>query len=183
MSFLTRIGRWFPRNNVIDSVQTVIRFEASPDEVWRAMLFYEEVPQRPMPLLRWFLPMPIRTSGEKTRPGSLIRCTYDGGSLMKQITAAEPGRFVRFEVLVQRLGIEECITMSDGSYELAAEGAGTMLVLTTRYVGHVRPRWLARVFERYLTHRMHRHILDGMRAMIKSPLPALASARASVGDA
>jgi hypothetical protein len=134
------------------------------------MRFYEEVPRRPMPLLRLFLPAPIRTEGAKTRIGETIRCTYDGGYLEKRITAAEPARLIRFEVGVQALGIEDCISMTGGSYEIESDrdGTGCALVLTTRYHGHLRPRWMWRPLERYLAHRLHRHILSGMRVLLEN---------------
>jgi hypothetical protein len=162
MRLLSLVGRLFPRNETIEAVKTRIHFDASPETVWRGMLFYEEVPRRPMPLLRMFLPTPVRTQGEKTRVGAIIKCTYDRGHLEKRITAAERARFVRFDVLVQELGVEDCISMSGGSYEMQASGGGTELALTTRYCGHLRPRWVWRPLEHFLAHRLHRHILDGM---------------------
>lgn len=168
MTVLAKIGRLFPRNPAIDLVETRVVLDASPDEVWRAMMFYEEVPRRPMPLLRAFLPLPISTRGDKTRAGSVIACTYDGGSLEKRITGADPAREVAFEVLEQNLGIEDCIMMTGGSYELRAVAGGTEVVLTTRYHGHLRPRWLARAFEHHLAHALHRHILRGMADALRA---------------
>jgi hypothetical protein len=171
MRFLSRVGRLFPRNETVDSVKTVVRFNASPEAVWQGMLFYEEVPRRPTPLLRMFLPLPLRTEGDKTRVGATIACTYESGYLEKRITAAEPGRFVRFDVLVQDLGIEDCISMGEGSYDIRSETEGSEVVLTTRYRGHLRPRWMWRPFERFLAHRLHHHILDGMRVTLEAPVP------------
>jgi polyketide cyclase/dehydrase/lipid transport protein len=171
MTLMARIGRLFARNPTTEAVETTMHFDASPEAVWRGMLFYEEVPRRSMPLLSMFLPAPLRTEGDKTRIGAIIACTYDHGYLEKRITVAEPARLVRFDVLVQQLGIEDCISMDDGSYEIHPEAGGTQLVLTTRYRGHLRPRWLARPFEHYLAHRLHRHILHGMRAVVEAPGP------------
>ncbi len=165
---LAAIGRAFPRNRHVDSVHTRVVMRASPEEVWRGMLFYEEVPKRPMPLLRAFLPLPVSTRGEKTRVGSLIECTYDGGSLLKCITDVDPARAVSFDVRVQQLGIEDCITMTGGSYDIRPVDGGSEVVLTTRYHGHLRPRWLWRPLERYLAHRLHRHILDGMAEVLET---------------
>lgn len=169
MKLLARVGRLFPRNATTESVRTRVHLEAPPEEVWQSMLFYEEVPRRPSRFLRMFLPTPIKTEGAKTRVGATIRCTYEGGYLEKRITAAEPARFVHFEVLVQQLGIEDCISMGEGSYELqrAGDGCSSEMVLTTNYRGHLRPRWLWRPFERYLAHRLHQHILEGMRMLLK----------------
>ena len=168
MTLLARFGRLFPRNRTADTVRTSLHLDASAEDAWRAMLFYEEVPGRPTPLLRAFLPAPIRTEGAKTRVGAIIRCTYDGGRLEKRITASEPPRLLRFEVGLQALGIEDSISMGGGSYELADEpGGGCTVVLSTRYFGHLRPRWLWRPFERFLAHRLHRHILRGMRVLLE----------------
>jgi hypothetical protein len=168
MRFLAGFGRLFPRNETIEGIATRVHFDETAEVVWQAMLFYEEVPTRPMPLLRLFLPAPVRTQGEKTRVGAIIECTYDGGYLEKRITAAEQARFVRFDVLVQKLGVEDCISMTGGSYEMSDDRGGSELALTTRYRGHLRPRWLWRPLERFLAHHLHRHILDGMRSALSA---------------
>jgi hypothetical protein len=167
-----RIGRLFPRNEAVEGIETKVFFDASIEAVWQCMLFYEEVPRRPMPLLRMFLPAPVRTQGEKTRTGAIIECTYDGGYLEKRIASSERGRFVRFDVLVQQLGIEDCISMRGGSYEFRAADGGTEVVLTTRYCGHLRPRWLWRPLEHFLAHRLHHHVLDGMRVALDASAAA-----------
>ncbi len=168
MKSLARLGRLFPRNDEIDAVQTRALFDVSPETVWKGMLFYEEVPRRPMPLLRMFLPAPVRTRGEKTRIGAVIECTYDRGYLEKRITAVDPARLVKFDILVQELGIEDSISMRGGSYALQGDAHRSELVLTTQYCGHLRPRWLWRRVERFLAHRLHSHILDGMRLELEA---------------
>jgi hypothetical protein len=184
MTLLANVGRLFPRNQAVEAVATKVHFDASSEAVWRGLLFYEEVPHRPMPVLRMFLPVPIRTEGEKTRVGARIKCTYDGGYLEKRITEVEPGQRIKFDVLVQDLGIEDCISMHDGSYEIRAERGGFQVVLTTGYRGHLRPRWLWRPLEHFLAHRLHNHILGGMRLKLEetflAPQPAALSSR---GDA
>jgi hypothetical protein len=162
----SRVGLLFPRNAHSEAVETALYLNAAPEAVWQGILFYEEVPRRPLWFLRIFLPRPIRTDGEKTRVGAIVRCTYDGGHLLKRITVVEPARLVRFDVLEQRLGVEDCVSMSQGSYEIRATGDGSEVVLTTRYRSRLRPRWLWRPLERCLAHRLHRHILDGMGATL-----------------
>jgi len=141
-----------------------MHFDVPPERVWDGMLFYEEVPNKAALILRMFLPAPVRTKGEKTRIGSVIECTYEGGYLEKTITSSDPPNSVRFDVIKQELGVEDCISMQGGSYEIAADGTGgSNVVLTTNYSGHLRPRWLWRPLEHFLAHGLHRHILDGMR--------------------
>ena len=165
-SVASRVGLLFPRSARSEAVQTGLYLHAAPEAVWRGILFYEEVPRRPLWFLRIFLPRPIRTDGEKTRLGAIVRCTYDGGHLLKRITAVEPARLVRFDVLEQGLGVEDCVLMSRGSYEIRPAGGGSEVVLTTHYRSRLRPRWLWRPLERSLAHQLHRHILDGMRTAL-----------------
>jgi len=158
------IGRLFPPARTIDAVTTSTRFDAPPEAVWQRLMFYEEVPHRPPLLLRTFLPIPVRTHGGGKRVGATVECSYSHGKLVKRIAARERPRLVRFDVIEQRLGVERCVTTVEGSYEIRAEGAGSEVALTTRYRGHLRPRWLWRPLERLLAHQLHRHILGGIRA-------------------
>ncbi len=158
------VGGLFPPNPSIDAVTTRAKFGAPPDEVWQTMMFYEEVPHRPPLLLRMFLPTPMKTQGNAKAVGATVECSYSRGSLRKRITALEPPRLVRFEVIEQNLGVEHCVTTVEGSYEIRSNGSGSEVALTTRYRGHLRPRWLWRPLERLLAHRLHRHILAGMGA-------------------
>lgn len=162
--WLWLIGRLFRPAAAIDAVTTRAGFDAAPDEVWQRMVFYEEVPHRPPLLLRLFLPTPVSTRGDGRRVGAMVECTYSRGSLVKRITLFERPRLVRFEVVEQCLGVERCVTTVEGSYELSADGDGAQVALTTRYRGHLRPRWLLRPFERLLAHQLHGHILAGMGA-------------------
>jgi hypothetical protein len=143
-----------------------MRFDATADAVWRGIRFYEDVPGTPAWWLRLFLPRPVRTDGAKSQPGALVRCTYDGGHLVKRITAVETPRLVSFGVVEQHLGIEGAVSMVEGSYEIRAAGDGAEIVLTTWYRGHMRPRWLFRALERLLADQVHRHILRGMREIV-----------------
>jgi hypothetical protein len=145
-------------------VTTTAAIDARPDDAWQRMMFYEEVPRRPSLLLRTFLPTPVKTQGSGKEVGTFVECTYSRGRLLKRITVLERPRLVRFEVIEQQLGIERCMTTVEGSYAFRAAGRGTEVALTTRYRGHLRPRWLWRSLERLLAHQLHRHILAGMGA-------------------
>jgi hypothetical protein len=175
---IDRVGGWFSANPESEAVTTRITLDASPETVWKALRFYEEVPQRPGLALLLFLPRPIRSEGEKTQVGARVRCQYEGGHLLKRINAAEPGHLLRFDVLEQHLGIENCVSMEGGSYEIRASDHRSEVLLTTRYRGHLRPRSLWRPFERLLAHRLHGHILEGMKTALRVSPPERATSEA-----
>jgi len=160
---LDRIGRWFPENRFPEPITTALPFDVPADRIWGALRFYEEIPTPPPVLLRLLMPTPIRSTGQKNQPGASIVCTYEGGHLVKRITSVDAPRLLRFEVVEQDLGIENCISLAEGSYEIRDRGRGCELLLTTTYRGRLRPRWLWRPLERALAHAVHRHILRGIR--------------------
>lgn len=145
-----------------ESVTTRRHLQAAPEAVWYSLMFYEDVPQRPGPSL-WPLPRPVKSQGNKLISGSAVRCTYERGHLLKRITAVEPSHLLSFEVTEQALGIERYAWACEGSYRLLAEREGTNIALTTAYQSRLWPRFLFRPIERYLCHRLHAHILSGMR--------------------
>ena len=140
-----RLASWlFGHGTVCETVATRFHFDASPAAVWNHIMFYEEVPGRPPFLLRALLPRPVRTDGNKTRVGAIVRCTYREGDLLKRITSLEPPHFLGFAVIEQSLGIEDCVLTLRGSYEIFACGNASDVVLITNYQAHLRPRYLWR---------------------------------------
>ncbi len=160
-------GGLFAPSAAVEEITTRVQLPAPPERVWSSLKFYEEVPSRPGALLRIGLPAPVRSEGDKLRVGGTVRCVYEGGYVLKRTTSTEPPSLLRFEVLEQRLGLERCLSLSDGVYEIRAIPAGSEVALTTRYRGHLRPRVIFRPLERRLTHEIHGHILAGMRLALE----------------
>jgi len=142
--------------------------------VWQCLMFFEDVPRRPW-LLSLLMPRPVRSEGDKHRVGSPIRCTYERGYLVKRMTEVEPERRLGFEVVEQRLGIEHYARACEGSYALEPVPGGTRVTLTTAYRSALWPRFLFRPLERHLCHRLHRHILFGMRDALTAAEQRVAS--------
>jgi hypothetical protein len=167
-----RAGWLFAPEAVRETVATRLHFDAAPEDVWNHIMLYEEVPGRAPFLLRTLLPPPVRTEGEKTHVGARVRCTYEGGYLVKRITAVEPPHDLQFEVVEQKLGIEDGILTLGGSYQIRSRGGAAEVVLTTNYESRLAPRRLWRPLEALLVHQLHRHILRGVGAEIRSQNPA-----------
>jgi hypothetical protein len=134
--------------------------------VWNHIMLYEEVPGQPPFLLRARLPQPLRTEGDKSRVGAMVRCAYREGDLVKRIVSVEPPYFLQFEVVEQRLGIEGCTLTRSGSYQIHPCGDATDVLLTTNYRAYLHPRFIWRPLEAVLVGQLHNHILDGIRRAI-----------------
>jgi hypothetical protein len=174
---LCRIAsRAFGGKAVSSTVATRVHFTASPEQVWQNMMFFEEVPEQPPILLRTFLPLPERTTGDKSRAGSVVRCEYSEGELTKRITRVESAKLLEFEVVGQRLGIEECIATRGGRYQIVSCGEETDVELVTNYLAYLHPRFIWSRVEALLIGQLHRHILRGLNRALREGNPLRSAA-------
>ena len=153
------------------SVVTRANFKAPPEEVWEALMFYEQIEERSPLHLRLLLPVPIRTEGRKSEVGDEVRCIYEDGHLLKRITEVTRGRNLVFEVIEQDLALGGGIKLSGGSYTLRElPGGHTEVALNTEYSSSRRPRWLWMSVEAFVCRMFHRHMLSAMRRNMETVL-------------
>lgn len=167
------VRQLFVRKAQQETVATRIYVDANTEAIWNELIFFEEVRQPAPLLLRIFLPQPLRTVGDKTNVGNLVRCVYARGEMLKRITRVEPPCFLCFDVVEQHLGIEDCITTLGGSYEIRHCGDTADVTLTTNYASYLHPRRLWRPLEALLARQLHRHIIRGICvALLKGDVAA-----------
>jgi len=136
---------------------------ATPAQVWRALMFYEQIDEPPPWLLRLLLPRPIRTEGSKSSVGEQAMCLYEGGHLLKQVTHIVEGEVYAFEVAEQQLLVGGGLRLHGGSYKLAPLADGTtQLAVTTRYSGSRRRARILGPLEAWVCHRFHHHLLSAI---------------------
>jgi hypothetical protein len=159
-----------PRRIELATVRTELRVDATMDQAFRAIMFYEQVEHDPPWLLKLALPKPIRSEGSKAAAGNLVSCYYDRGYLVKRISERVENRRLAFEVVEQHLHFERDITLLDGSFAVESldgtQRGDTRIVVSTRYRRRLYPRWLWEPMERTIVHTLHGHVLEGMRRKI-----------------
>jgi hypothetical protein len=142
-------------------IETRTTIAAPRDAVWRALIFYEQIEERPPLLLRLLLPIPLGAEGSKSAVGDEARCIYEGhGQLLKRVTRIDAGHFYGFEVAEQQIAIGGGLRLHGGSYALRELAPGrTELAITTRYSRRGRLAALLRPAEALVCHLFHRHLL------------------------
>jgi hypothetical protein len=161
----------FGRSGVEEAVATQVRLSATPEEIWHQIMFYEDVSETPVFLLRALLPYPVGAEGDKTRPGATVHCVYRIGHITKRIKATDRPHLLEFEVIQQCLGIESCLVTREGSYRISANGDSSCVVLITEYEAYLRPRFFWRRLEARLIGQLHLHILGGITTAIRTRAP------------
>jgi hypothetical protein len=150
------------------TVLTTADIDATPEQVWEHIVFYEETTQSRTWLLKIGLPAPVAVRGERNAAGDLAKCVYNKGYIVKKMTRVDYGRVLAFDVVEQSIHFERDISLIDGSFRLEPIGpARTRVYLTTRYISHIRPTWLWGPSERAVIHALHTHVLEAIRLNIK----------------
>jgi len=153
----------------VTSIRTTMAFAAPARRIWDGLLFYEQIDERPPLYLRVLLPVPIGTEKADTVVGARVRCSYEGGHLVKRITEVDPKRCYRFDVVEQTLAIGGGLVLSGGSYSLHERADGrTEVAVTTRYTQGRRPAWFWRPVEAAVCHLFHRHLLAAVRRKVEA---------------
>ena len=160
----------FPQRREVAIVETGLTVDATPEEAWNAIMFYEDVEHAPPWLLHLALPQPIRSEGNKQKEGEVVRCFYNCGTICKRISKVEQPRKLSFDVVEAQMRSENYTTLKDGSFEIEPVGATqSRITLTTRYQRKLRPNWIWEPIERKVIHTLHGHVLEGMRHKAERP--------------
>jgi hypothetical protein len=159
-----QIENLVPYGQNIAVVRTGLTIDATSEEAWNAIMFYEDVEHSPPWLLHLALPKPIRSEGNKQKEGEVVRCFYDCGTICKRISKIEPPRRLSFDVVEVKMRSENYASLRDGSFEIDQVGTKqSRIILTTRFERKLRPAWVWAPIERKVIHTLHGHVLEGMR--------------------
>lgn len=150
--------------HVVESIVTSMEIPAPVGRTWNALMFYEQVRNRPPWLLRYALPRPLYTFGSVEHSGDVRTCVYTKGHLAKRVTRRVPNELLAFDVIEQDRIETDSVILTGGSFAFIPLGPDrTRVDLTTRYQPKLGPRWIWRPFERLAVHTMHGYVLDDMK--------------------
>lgn len=159
-----------PRRKEIAVIKTGLTIDATPEEAWNAIMFYEDVEHAPPWLLHLALPQPIRSEGSKQKPGEIVTCFYNCGEIKKRISKVEAPRKLAFDVIDIQMRSENYANLKDGSFEIEPVGKNqSRITLTTRFERKLHPSLFWEPIEHKVIHTLHGHVLEGMRRKAEGP--------------
>lgn len=180
------LEKWTTPTPAPETVSTSIIINASADECWDGLVFYEEVTHPPPWILRIGLARPLATRGEGGHnPGDRRVCVYNKGTITKQVRRAEPGRVLSFDVIEQNIGYERDLRLTSGSFTFEPIDADhTRITLTSTYEPKLTPRFCWRWGEQIAFRTLHGYVLEGIALNAQQPdLPEPAAPSVAARDA
>ena len=161
------------------TVTSTIEINASPEQIWK---FIPSIPEIPGPLdlpFRIGIAYPVRSETHGSGIGATRQCILSTGPLKERITAWEPGRLLRFDVLSCPPSMEEISIYRDlktvhlenfmvsewGEFKLVPLDAHrTRLIGTSRYHNRMWPSAYWLTVSDWIVHRIHLRVLSFIKA-------------------
>ena len=170
----SRAARTAPRYRV----ETSIEIAAPPEEVWRHIVTFQELPEPTDSLFRVGIAYPMRARIEGTGVGAVRYCEFSTGAFIEPIEVWKEPRLLRFSVRqnpapmkewspyreIHAPHLEGFFVSDQGEFRLERlPGGGTRVTGTTWYRHNMWPAGYWRLFSDPILHRIHWRVLTHIK--------------------
>jgi uncharacterized membrane protein YhaH (DUF805 family) len=164
-------------------VDTAIVVNASPAQVWRNVVAFDDITERPEWYFRAGIAYPLRARIRGRGAGAVRRCEFTTGSFIEPIDVWNEPSLLRFRVAANPPPMAELSPYADvdpphlhgfliserGQFELRPlSGGRTLLVGSTWYRHHLWPAPYWRLWSDAIIHRIHLRVLRHIQSRSES---------------
>ncbi len=151
-------------NMVSDSIV----INATPDKVWRNVVAFEPIKQKPtFWLFRIGMPSPMATTVTGYYKGAGRKCIFSNGYVFgEKIVTFEPGKDLTFDIIDQPRNPEIMghIDIERGQFLLKDNGNGTTTVIgNSWYKLYVFPVWYYDIWAQSITRNVHLRVMEHIK--------------------
>ncbi len=166
------------------AVRSAVEIQASPEQVWRHLVSFTELPPPDYWLFRVGAAYPMRAVIRGQGAGALRHCVFSTGAFVEPIQVWDAPRLLKFSVIAQPPPMREWTPYSDvhpahldhyfqatgGQFLLTRLPDGrTRLEGTTWYRNKMWPAAYWRLWSDWIVHRIHLRVLQHIRRLAASP--------------
>jgi hypothetical protein len=148
----------------VEDFTTTREFNATPEQMWQALLNVDNV-EAPKPfLLQIGLPVPRRCTLEGSGPGAVRICYFDSGIIEEVVTVWDPPHHLGVRITRSTLPGRHWLGFVEASYEIKQIASGKTLVKrVTTISSKLRPAWYWRVFEDMGVQAEHHYLFASLK--------------------
>jgi uncharacterized membrane protein YhaH (DUF805 family)/uncharacterized protein YndB with AHSA1/START domain len=163
-------------------VTTSVEIHAPAETVWRELVAFNTIDERPEWLFRAGIASPTRATIAGRGPGAVRHCVFSTGAFVEPIETWDEPRRLAFSVAsnppsmtewtpygnIQPPHLEGFLVSERGEFRLTPLGPDrTLLEGTTWYRHHMRPAGYWRLWSDFIIHKIHARVLEHIQHMAK----------------
>jgi hypothetical protein len=173
----------FNAQSPVFQVRTSITIAAPPEQVWKHVVTFSELPEPEDWLFRSGIAYPKRARIEGSGPGAVRYCEFSTGPFVEPIDVWDEPRLLKFRVTENPAPMEEWspygklapkhlhgyMVSKQGQFQLTAlPGNRTLLEGTTWYQHGLWPAHYWKVWSDAIIHRIHGRVLSHIKALAEA---------------
>ena len=166
------------------AVRTSVEINASPEQVWKNVVAFTELPSPREAIFRTGIAYPIRAEITGTGTGAVRRCVFSTGAFVEPIEVWDEPNLLQFGVTAQPPVMQELspyasvkpphlegyLRSRKGQFLLTPLPNGhTLLEGTTWYQNDFWPDRYWGLWSDYIIHRIHQRVLDHVKTLSENP--------------
>ena len=159
---------------VLFEVRTTVEVSAPPEEVWRNVVAFSDLPEPKDWIFRIGIAYPMRAEIQGRGAGAVRQCVFSTGDFIEPIEVWDEPRLLKFSVTKNPAPMQEWtpyrrihpphlegFLVSEGGQFLLEpiEGGGTRLIGVTWYRHGMWPAAYWKVWSDFIIHRIHLRVL------------------------
>jgi hypothetical protein len=167
------------KEEVAHPVVTLIEINASPEDVWKNVVVFPELPEPTEMIFRAGIAYPINARIDGQGIGAVRYCNFSTGAFVEPITVWDEPRLLAFDVDEQPETMKELspydlhpdhlhgyFISKRGQFKLTRLPNGhTLLEGTTWYYNKMQPSLYWDAWGDYLIHTIHKRVLDHIKSV------------------
>jgi len=166
----------------IRSVTTTVSVDAPIERVWRNVIAFPKITERPSGVFEFGIAYPIDAHIDGSGVGAIRHCNFSTGSFVEPITIWQEPTHLAFSVSASPPPMKE-ISFYDhleaphlhghmisrhGEFRLTELNGQVLLQGTTWYTHSLSPQWYWGPISDYLIHRIHQRVLNHIKRVAES---------------
>jgi hypothetical protein len=165
------------RDLPVREVTTSVVIDAPIETVWRNVIEFDRIDEKPRGVFRFGVAYPISARIEGEGVGAVRHCVFSTGAFVEPITAWDEPTLLAFDVVENPAPMKEWSIYADlepphlhgtfvserGQFRLTAGGEGTVLEGTTWYTQSLAPSFYWGRVSDAIIHRIHLRVLEHIK--------------------
>lgn len=151
-----------------ETIANTLVVEAPRELVWEQLKTFDQIKGSKGLLMRIGLPVPVSCTMSGEGVGATRTCYFEEGHIAEKVTEWNPPTSMKLEITEFDVPGRPWLSFQDASYELAQDGARTVITRKTTIVSRLSPVWYWRRMEKIGVETEHEYLFEEVKRKVEA---------------